>query len=102
VSPDLGKFFPSPGAILSTVTPILIAVEVKVRLDRDLIRGALLVRSISIKIGIARVGADGNDGERLLMRHPSDVDKRVVFSRFFMSRTFVWGVMKRFRSGVNG
>ena len=31
VSPFWGKFFPSPGEILSIVTPILIAVDVKVR-----------------------------------------------------------------------
>jgi len=46
VSPDLGKFFPSPGVILSIVTPILIAVEVNVLYEFKLRVGLRRVRSI--------------------------------------------------------
>lgn len=48
VSPALGKFFPSPGVILSIVTPILIAVEVNVLYVIKLLVGRKSVRSIEM------------------------------------------------------
>jgi hypothetical protein len=46
VSPFWGKFFPSPGEILSIVTPILIAVDVNVLYDLSVVVGRRRVRSI--------------------------------------------------------
>jgi hypothetical protein len=46
VSPFWGKFFPSPGEILSIVTPILIAVDVNVLYDLSVVVGRSSVRII--------------------------------------------------------